>query len=377
MARLPAGKVKGGIAMQRDERESQFMPRLLSFFLKRVRKDKPFVLPDNITKSARLLFIDSGNVTDLLFAAPVVKWFHEKFPDIKTTMLVIADNADVAKSIMKVNNIIAYDRKQLRFYKSDYYSLIRKLRQQYIETVIMLGRGISPERHFLALACGAATRIGYHHQLAFPFINCEVRVSSEAYEGERIIRLIESLGLRTGGVGRGITLPPSDINHAKQLIHFRKPEKDVLTVGVDPGRSKSRHSVIPEIIAYLANNLAGRRRVKFLALTDPWDGKLIDKITRELKGEVIDLVPSGSRETLALLSQCDLFLSGNTNLFHFAAALNVPSIGLFTRYDGKEWVPTATSNVRIFKGTRGEKLSLKGFFTKVEEVLTSNGSIPV
>jgi ADP-heptose:LPS heptosyltransferase len=192
-----------------------------------------------------------------------------------------------------------------------------------------------------------------------------------------MIRLIESLGLRTGGFSRGISLPSSDINHAKQLIHFRKPEKDVLTVGVDPGKSKSRHSVIPEIIAYLANNLAGRRRVKFLALTDPWDVKLVEKLTKELKSEVIDLVPSSSRETLALLSQCDLFLSGNTNLFHFAAAMNVPSIGLFTRYDGKEWVPTSTSNVRIFKGTRGEKLSLKGFFTKVEEVLASRNSVTV
>jgi ADP-heptose:LPS heptosyltransferase len=204
-----------------------------------------------------------------------------------------------------------------------------------------------------------------------------VRISSRGYEGERMIRLVESLGLPTGGVRREIELPQADLKHASQLIHFRKPEKGVIMVGIDPGRSKSRHRVIPEIIAYLANNLAGRRRVKFLVLTDPWDEKLVEKISGELKGEVIDLIPTNPSETLALLSQCDIFLSGNTNLFHFASALKIPTIGLFTKYDGKSWIPEKMPNVRIFKGTKGEKLSLKSFFAKVDEVLATAERITV
>jgi hypothetical protein len=34
-------------------------------------------------------------------------------------------------------------------------------------------------------------------------------------------------------------------------------------------------------------------------------------------------------------------------------------------------------NVRIFKGTKGEKLSLKNFFGKVEEVLMTGEEISV
>ncbi len=153
------------------------------------------------------------------------------------------------------------------------------------------------------------------------------------------------------------------------MIHFRKPEKDYLTVGIDPGRGKTRHHVIPDIIAYLANNLAGRRKVKFLVLTHPWDERMIGSLVGSLKSEVIDLKPSKPSETISLLSQCDLFLSGNTNLFHFAAALDVPTIGLFTKYDDKKWIPDRAPRVRIFKGMLGEKLSLKSFFSNVEEVL--------
>jgi ADP-heptose:LPS heptosyltransferase len=363
--------------VRRDDGKKQVVPKVVSYFLKHTGKEEPFALPGGITESARLLFIDSGDTTDLLFAAPVANWFHERFPGIRTTLLVNADDADVARSMFRVHSILTYNKKQLRFFTADYYALVRKLRQQHIDTVILLSRGISMERHTLAFASGAPVRIGFHHQLAFPFINLEVRISSRGYEGERMIRLVESLGLPTGGVQRDIVLPQADLNHAKQLIHFRKPEKGVITVGVDPGRSKSRHRVIPEIIAYLANNLAGKMRVKFLVLTDPWDEKLVQKISAELKGEVIDLVPAHAGEGLALLSQCDIFLAGNTNLFHFASALKVPTIGLFTKYDGKTWVPDKMPNVRIFKGTKGEKLSLKSFFGKVEEVMGAGEEITV
>lgn len=357
--------------MPNERTERHLVPRVLGYLLRRVRRDRPFTLPDGIARTARLLFIDTGDMTDLLFAAPMINWFHERFPAMHTTLLVRADHAGVAKSILKVGTILTYEPRQMRLFQADYIALIRRLRRQSIETVMLLSRGISIERHFLAFACGAPTRIGFHHQLAFPFINCEVKVSSNGYEGLRVTRIVESLGLRTGAIGRTIELPASDVNHARQLIHFRKPEKDVLLVGIDPGPSKSRHNVIPETIAFLANNLAGKQRVKFLVLSTPWDERTVAKLRRELKTEVIDLVPSNLQETLSLLSQCGLFISGNTDLFHFAAALRVPTVGLFTRYDGASWTPPEPTTVRVFRGTRGEKLSLKAFFTKVEEALAT------
>lgn len=334
-------------------------------------RERAFTLPEGIVHSSKLLFVDSGDIIDLLFAAPVVNWFHERFPAMRATLLVDSEHAGAAKSIMQVGTLLAYERRQLKLYHADYVALIRKLRRERIETVVMLSRGMSIERHFLAFACGAPTRIGFRHQLAFPFVNCEVGASENLYEGLRMLRLIESLGIRTGRVPREIELPAAEVNHARQLVHFRKPEKDVLLVGVDPGKSKSRHGVIPETIAYLANNLAGRRRVKFLVLSAPYEERPAQNLRRELKTEVIDLVPSSPKETLALLSQCHLFISGNTNLFHFAAAMHIPTVGLFTRYDNASWIPPQPSSVRIFKGTRGEKLSLKAFFAKVEEALSA------
>ncbi len=354
-----------------DKEAGRFLPRLVSFLLRKVGRKRSFVLPSDVAKSPRLLIIDSGELTDLLFIAPVLNYLREQYPGKKTMILVNGDDAPIVKEIMKVNMLFTYENKQLRIFKADYWALIRRLRREGIGTVVLLCRRFSLERHLLAFACGGIVRIGFAHPFAYPFINCEVRFSGDLYEGNKVAGILEAVGLRVGREAKSIELSSHQINHARQLIHFRKPEKMTLTVGIDPGRGKTRHKVILEIVAYLANNLASRRSVKFLVLTNPWDEKLAASISGELKAEVIDLVPANISETVALLSQCDLFLAGNTDLFHFAAALRVPTIGLFTKYDEQSWIPDSAPHMRIFRGTRGEKLSLKSFFTQVDEVLAA------
>jgi len=355
--------------MQEDEQRGTLLPRAVSFFLKRMGKSHPFVLPKDLVDSRELLLIDSGDPTDLLFSSKLVNYFHRNHPQTSMTLLVHAPDAEIAKSVMDIKRIITYERKQMHLYNADYMTLLKNLKKRMVDAAILLGKGFSMERYLIAFASGAAIRIGFENPLAFPFLNCEIRLTEETYEGNRMTKVLGSIGLRPDDSWGSISLSQKELNHAKQMIHFRKPEKDYLTVGIDPGRGKTRHHVIPEIIAYLANNLAGRRKVKFLVLTHPWDDRTVESFTGTLKGDVIDLKPAKANETIALLSQCDLFLSGNTNLFHFAAALDVPTIGLFTKYDDRKWIPDDAPRVRIFKGMLGEKLSLKSFFSNVEEVL--------
>ncbi len=355
--------------MQEDEQRGTLLPRAFSFFLKRMGGSHPFVLPGDLVNSRELLLIDSGDPTDLLFSSRLVNYFHRNHPHTSMTLLVHAQDAEIAKSVMDIQRMITYERKQMHMYNADYMTLLKNLKKRMVDAAILLGKGFSLERYLIAFASGAAIRIGFQNPLAFPFLNCEIRLTEDAYEGKRMTKVLHSIGLRPDDSWGSIRLSQKELNHAKQMIHFRKPEKDYLTVGIDPGRGKTRHHVIPEIIAYLANNLAGRRKVKFLVLTHPWDDKMIESFTGTLKSDVIDLKPAKANETIALLSQCDLFLSGNTNLFHFAAALDVPTIGLFTKYDDQKWVPDGAPRVRIFKGMLGEKLSLKSFFSNVEDVL--------
>ena len=343
--------------------------RVVSRFVRSMGKTHAFELPGGITNAKSLLFIDSGDVVDLLFAAPVVNCFSARFPHIRTTLLVRASESELVKGLMRVSAIVSYEPKQLKLHSADYLALARKLRKKRIDAVMLLDRRFSIERHLLAFATGAPVRIGFAHPLSYPFVNCEIRVADGGYEGKKLPRILQALGLGLEPGWDDVALVPREIQHARQLKHFWKPERDLLMVGLDPSTGKTKHHVIPEIIAYLANSLASRRRAKFVLFGNPWEEKLVRSLSQDLRGEILDLRPSNLTETVALLSQCDLFIAGNTNLFHFAAALGVPTIGLFTRYDRQGWVPEAAPRVRIMQGVRGEKLSLKEFFQNVEDVL--------
>ncbi|MGD8627657.1 MAG: hypothetical protein PVH52_01115, partial [bacterium] len=41
-----------------------------------------------------------------------------------------------------------------------------------------------------------------------------------------------------------------------------------------------------------------------------------------------------------ILSQCNLLISGNSNLLHFATSMGIPSFALFTDEEDRRWIPT-------------------------------------
>jgi len=68
--------------------------------------------------------------------------------------------------------------------------------------------------------------------------------------------------------------------------------------------------------------------------------------------------PQGLRDSLALLACCDLFIAGNTELFHAAVMADVPVLGLFTDADGRRWEPEGRSRAAVLRGRSGERMPL-------------------
>ncbi len=358
--------------MSGSNKINNLMLRLMSFLLMRKKHRKIFTLPGDITDSAQVLFIDSGKITDILFGAPVINYFHREHPDIKTTLLVNREHAGIAKSIMKVKRIITYRSSQLKLYKGSFTALLKQFRKQFIETAIVLDREVELERLLIAFFSGARIRIGFARPFVYPLINCEIQSAEYGYEGEKMSRILSSAGAGDRREEISEYVHREDFPQARQYIHFRMPEKDSLLVGLDPGKGMTGHRVIPEILAYLSNNLSSRKKVKVIVILYPWERELVENFSKLLKCEVIGIDPGEAEEVVSFLAQCDLFISGNTNLFHFSACMGIPTIGLFTKYDGDNWIPPQ-HNVAIFKGTSGEKLSLKKFLSTVEQVLAAGG----
>jgi ADP-heptose:LPS heptosyltransferase len=88
-----------------------------------------------------------------------------------------------------------------------------------------------------------------------------------------------------------------------------------------------------------------------------------------VKGSVIDIQPRNIKESLALLSRASLVLAGNTDYFHFAVSMRIPTIGFFTRFDAANWFPKSAPWVQIIQGVRGQQVSVDEVCSKIETLL--------
>ena len=198
----------------------------------------------------------------------------------------------------------------------------------------------------------------------------EVRsASTTAYQASKVKSFLTALGIHGYESLPGWKLPDQDARWAKQLIHFHKPDKSTRLVAVDPGMGKGQHRLVDDSFSYLVNQLTKRMQCKVLVLSNNLDEKRIEGFRSRLQGDLLGIEPKNVKEGLALLSCADLFLSGNTDFFHFAVDMRVPSVGLFTRHDSANWFPKGTPSVQILQGVKGQRLSLEEFNSKIDTLL--------
>jgi ADP-heptose:LPS heptosyltransferase len=336
--------------------------------------EQAFSLPGDIGNESRVLIVDSGDLTELLFFAPVINHLKSKYPGMRITMLVREGNGELIRTMDQINEMISYEREHLSLMSTTYFSLIKRLKSREFNVVFLLGREFSFARSLISVFTRARLRVGFAQEFTYPFINCELRLTGGAqYEADRAIGYLQALGYRADGSLRAWRLPEQDVRWANQMIHFRKPDRKEKLIAVDPGIGKGSHRLAENALAQIVNQIASRYPSKVLVVSNNLDAKGMDRFKALLNADLVDLTPKNVKEALALLSRADLLLSGNTDFFHFSVGMRLPSIGFFTRHDEPNWFPKHTPWVQIIQGVKGQKMSLEEVFSKIETLLHLSG----
>jgi ADP-heptose:LPS heptosyltransferase len=347
---------------------------LITPLLDRMVRNHSFSLPGDIGNDSRVLIVDTGDLTELLFFAPVINHLKSRYPGMRVTVLVREGNGELIRTMEQINEMISYEREHLSLISTTYYSLLRRLKSRDFNVVFLLGREFSFARSLIAVATRARLRVGFAGEITYPFINCELRPGAgTAYESQRAIGYLTALGFRPEGNRQGWRLPEQDERWAAQLIHFRKPDAREMLIAVDPGIGKGSHRLAERTLAGLTSQIAGRYPSKVLVLSNNLDPKALDRFKSLLDADLVDLTPKNVKEALALLSRADLLLAGNTDLFHFSVDMRLPAIGFFTRHDAPNWFPDNTPWVQIIQGVKGQKISLEEVFSKIDTLLHLTG----
>ena len=319
-----------------------------------------FTLPRALGANSRILCIDTGDLTDFLFHIPLVNAIRRHFPGTRMDFLIPEKHESLVVPSGLTKHFIIYKDAHLNPWRPAFGSLLRQVAAHDYDMAIVMSLGPQPRLELAALASGAPLRLGPSHDKSWPSINFEIRPPRDAdlYLGDRMASAAPFLGLLREELSPRWPLPMDRIRQMAQQVHFHKPNPDQMLVGIDPGLGKSGHGISQDNLLFLARNLASRLMCRVVPLGDPAEKERLSQFEVRLSDVPVGLPRESALDMLLLLAQCDLFIAGNTDFFHFAVALGIPAIGLFTESEKACWVPRGRRKVEVLRVKKGGKVEM-------------------
>lgn len=329
-----------------------------------------FTLPRALTNKSRILCIDTGDLTDFLFHMPLVNAIRRHYPGCRMDFLIPEKHEPLLVPSGLAKQYIIYKDGHLNPWRPAFGALLKGLDAHDYDMSMVMSMDANPRLELAALASGASLRMGPSHDKSWPSINFEIRPPRDQnfYLGDRILAAAPFLGLLPEELSPRWPLPMDQLRLMAQQVHFHKPNPDQMLIGIDPGVGKSGHAIAQDNLLFLARQLTSRLMCRVLPMGDPEDKERLSQFELRLSDVPVGLPRETTLDMLLLLAQCDLFISCNTDFFHFAVAMGVPAIGLFTKSDPEHWVPQGRKKVKVLRLKKGEKVELESMMEIVDRV---------
>lgn len=329
-----------------------------------------FSVPGAIGETSRLLCIDAGDLAEVLFHLPLVSAIRRRYPGTKIDFLLPEKHAPLIVPSGLARQCILYKDKQLSPWRPAYGSLLRQLAAAEYDVAMVMSFHARPQLELAGLASGAKLRLGPSHKNSWPEVNFELRPSAapDGYLGDRLLGLAPFFGFVDGELRPGWPLPMDKVRQMAQQVHFHKPNPEQLLVGIDPGAGKAGSGLAEESLLAVARHLIQQFQCRVLPLGDPDQRDKLERFETRLADVRFGLSRETLLEMVLLVSQCDLFIAGNTDFFHLAVALGIPTLGLFSPVDEPHWVPQRRANARVHVVKPGQKLDFEQLIDSIREV---------
>jgi lipopolysaccharide heptosyltransferase II len=204
-------------------------------------------------------------------------------------------------------------------------------------------------------------------------------------EVERLLQLIEPLGITASGYALEFPLEPEDIHFASELLQRHGVGKDEVKIVVHPGGKKPTKlwplSNFISLIDILIKDMGAR----IILVGSADEVGMANTIEAQVKKEIINITGTHSLSQLAaVIKRADLMVSNDSGPMHIAAAVGTPVVALFSGADIPHlWYPFGNIHRVIrkevncspcFKNQCGEhrcmsEISVEEVFQAVRELL--------
>ncbi len=287
------------------------------------------LLPDN----PRILVTRADRLGDLVISTAVFPELRKKFPRAWIAALSFTENRAVLEGNPSLDQVLLYDKKGSE--KGIFGNLFfaRRLAALHFDIVIHLHA--TNRMHVTAWLARIPRRIGWDRRLTWTLTHVfhDHKSEGKKHEGEYNFELLEALGISAPETLQTF-FPVSEKARASVDFLLKKLDvpKDFPWVVLAPGASCPSKRWPVERFGYLADRIAEKYKVRFLAIGSAADRELVEKLKANCKVPVTDLTGRLNLEMLgAFLKEASLFVSNDSGPVHVASAVRTPVVSIFGR----------------------------------------------
>ena len=292
---------------------------------------------NNINDVKRILIIKLWAVGDAVVSLPLIEGIRKNYPDAKIDVLSFRNNAFVYEN--KADEV--FQAKKISKWPAIVFPKFKKYDLVFDEELYL---NISA----LTAWWMGKFRVGFANQLRSRIYNKSVEFSRERNMVQNYLEMLRGLGKH---FDTGKLVP---LHYDKELAKKFKAEiGQGIIVGINPGISESVKSRMwplermAEVIAQLL-----KMDLRVIIVDGPDNRENVNNLLIHLGNDskkVVDFTGKTNwKQTVALISACDLFIANDTGPMHVAAAQGVKTIGLFGPNVPSLWKPYGKNNVALY-----------------------------
>lgn len=311
-------------------------------------------------KPSRIVVFRALQLGDMLCAVPALRALRAALPQAHIALTGLPWAQQFADRFVRyVDEFIAFpghpdfpEQTVQHHLLPDYYAAMRARR---VDLAIQL-HGSGPQSNTITRAFAARSCAGFGdpldgvHERFVPF-------PEHGPEPERLLSLLDALGVQHDGADLEFPIMPSDLH---ELAHSEAGRK--LPAGpyvcFHPGarwRDKCWH---PARFARVADALARECGVAVVLTGSAAEADLTSAVARHMKMPSIDTASALSIGAMAaIISRARLIVGNDTGVSHVAAGLRVPSVIIFSKADIGRWAPCDRARHRCLWDPDGERVS--------------------
>jgi lipopolysaccharide heptosyltransferase II len=295
-------------------------------------------IPSSINK---ILIIKPRGIGDIILSTIVVDNLKGAFPGSEIHYLTEHFARQAVENNPLISNVHSSSKKEFALF------VAMRLRKEKYDLVIDMWS--NPRSAQITFLSGAKYRVGYSYRGRKYAYNIKAEVGrGEVHLAEHSLELLKAIDIPIISKNIHYHISTRSVQKAEQIITELNLNYKKLTGIIPSGGWESKRCDVEKWIE-ICKELITNFNSTLLILWGPGDENDVHRIKNAISEDVIIAPETTLDEMAALINNCELVIANDSGPMHIAAALKIPTVGLFGPTDPEKHGPYSEKSNYVIK----------------------------